>query len=238
MRQFVLAMCCAAVVGLVPTCGYSQSYGALYAQRREPPTEPSIPVAEKPATAKAEPAEPKPVVGQKVLRRVAHAPSGPVTMPSAEALVMMVRGVLAAVNQANFTENYSVLHGMTTPALQERVTVAQFGKAFAGLRQQNLDLSPVLVLAPQFTTAPVLTPQGALRLIGFFPSRPLQINFAINYRPVDGFWLIEALSVSAIRVAVPGASPAATSVFPSGLWNASLSTLLFGPSVRLAVNPH
>ena len=64
---------------------------------------------------------------------------------------MMVRGALAGVNQANFTENYSVLHAMTAPALQARVSAAQFGKAFASLRKQNLDLSPVLVLAPQFT---------------------------------------------------------------------------------------
>lgn len=197
MRQFVVAMCCAAVVALSPTCCYSQSFGALGGNKREPPVEPSIPVPEKPAT--AEPAAPKPAVQRPIVRRIHRAPVGPVTMPSAEVLVVMVRGALAAVNQANFTENYSVLHGMTTPALQARVSAGQFGKAFAGLRQQNLDLSPVLVMAPQFTATPALTPQGVLRVAGFFPSRPLQINFAIDYRAVDSYWLIEALSVTALQ---------------------------------------
>ena len=251
MRQFVLAICCAAAVGLLPTCGYGQSFGTLYAHRPEPPTEPSVPVAEKPAAAKAEPAAPKPAVRQKVVRRVAHGPVGPLTVPSTEALVMMVRGALAAVNQANFTGNYSVLHEMTVPALQTRVSASQFGKAFIGLRQQNLDLSPVLVLAPQFTTAPSLTPQGVLRLAGVFPSRPLQINFVIDYRAVDGFWLIEALSVSAVQAnatapqAVSATAPAPMQrqyvrvPLQRAFWEARfMKATQLGPYLRFAGNPH
>lgn len=169
---------------------------------------------------------------------------------------MMVRSALAGVNQANFTENYSVLRGMTTPALQARVDAAQFRRAFDGLRAQNLDLSPVLVLPPHFTTAPSLTPRGALRLVGFVPSRPLQINFAIDYRPIDGTWLIDGISVSTVRVAplVPEAAPPVIAGFPAAdtraatnawarvpvhptIWNASVNTILFGPSVRRAVHP-
>lgn len=250
MRQFVLAICCASVVGLLPTCGYSQSFGALYVQRREPPIEPSIPITEKPAAPQAAPAAPKPVVRPKTVRRVASVPNGPVTVPSAEVLVMMVRGALAAVNQANFTENYSVLHGMTTPALQVRVTTTQLRRAFAGLRQQNIDLSPMLVMAPRFTAAPALTPQGVLRISGVFPSRPLQVNFAIDYRPVDGFWLIDALSVTALQ---PNASPPQAGSAPSAapperqyvrtparpaFWQPRFVRVsYFGPHLRFAAQP-
>jgi len=247
MRQFVLAMICAATVGFVPTCGYGQSYGALYAQRPEPPLEPSVPQAATPANTAMAKAEPAPVqravAPRPIVRRPARVAAGPLSMPSPEGLVMMVRATIAAVHQANFTENYSVLHGMTTPALQSRVTANQFGAAFAGLRKQNLDLSPVLVMNPQFTATPALTPEGVLRVNGVFPSRPLQINFAIDYRPVDGFWLIESLSVSTAQAAVqtaaqPSAVPVSpvsnrtTQTGPVGLWDSNVRTLMFGPSVR------
>ena len=220
MRKFVLATCFAAALAFVPVSGNGQTapYSApgSWEQRPPPPTEPSIPVVEKLAAAKPQPAVRKPALRHKIVRRRGKGPAGPVTMPSPDALVMMVRGALACVNQANFTENYSVLRGMATPSLQARATPAQFGKAFVGLRKQNLDLSPVLVLPPHFTASPALGPHGVLRLAGFFPSRPLQIGFAIDYLPVDGFWLIDAISVSALPAAAPApkANPA-MSAFPT-----------------------
>lgn len=155
---------------------------------------------------------------------------GPVTMPSQEVLLTMVRAALSAVNQANFTDNYSVLHAMTTPSLQARASVVQFGKAFADLRRQNLDLSPALVLDPQFSPAPTLMPGGALKLNGVFPSRPFQISFAIDYLAVDGYWLIDLLSVSALRpdtvMASNSASPALLASADPG---AVPATLAFAP---------
>ena len=218
MTRFILAVCIL-TLGLSHTQGWAQGFPYASRERPAPPTEPSIAVPDKAAAAKVETPAPKPIVRHIVVSRRAKGIAIPVTMPSPEVLVIMVRAALAGVNQANFTENYSVLHAMTTPALQARVSPAQFGKAFANLRSQNLDLSPVLVLMPQFTVTPSLTPQGLLRLTGIFPSRPLQINFVIDYLPIDGFWLIDAISVSAAQMvatapaAVPS-GPAAPSVPP------------------------
>ncbi len=230
MRRFPAAFYCVAALALA--CGHARAQDVnfvrvAYPERPPAPTEPSVvikpaatPAAATPAVAPPKPAAPAPVVPHEVVRHVkAHrpgkGPTGPVTVPAADVLVVMVRSTLASVNQANFTENYSVLHEMTTPALQARVTAAQLGRAFADLRKQNLDLSPVLVMNPQFTATPSVTPQGALKLIGYFPSKPLQINFAIDYRPVDGFWLVDALSVSAVSaVSALRADAAAPTVRP------------------------
>jgi hypothetical protein len=208
----LLALC------LGPTQGWAQSFPYALRERPAPPTEPSIAVPDKTAAAKAETPAPKTVVRHIVVQRRAKGIAIPVTMPPAEVLVIMVRAALAGLNQANFTENYSVLHAMTTPALQARVSPAHFAKVFANLRNQNLDLSPVLVLMPQFTVAPSMAPHGLLRLTGIFPSRPLQIKFTIDYLPVDGFWLIDAISVSAEQTvaAAPAApAPAAVAALPA-----------------------
>lgn len=224
MTHFVLAICCPAVLALALGPAHAQTppdvASITYAERPPPPTEPSVVIAVKPAATKPEvvpskPAAPKRPVRHEMARRRWHSkgPTGPVTMPPPDALVMMVRGTLAGVNQANFTENYAVLYDMTTPALQDRVSKSRFRAAFARLRQQNLDLSPVLVLSPQFTAEPLLTRQGVLKLTGFFPSRPLQIGFTIDYRPIDGVWLIDALSVSALPASAP--APMADAATPA-----------------------
>jgi len=220
MRHFPLALYCAAVLALVTVAARAQSppQGAsylapmAYAERPPPPTEPSVVIAAKPAAttpvaAPTKPAAPKRAVRHEMAKRRwrAKGPIGPVTIPPPDTLVMMVRGTLAGLNQANFTGNYSVLHELATPTLQARVSATQFGNAFARLREQNIDLSPILVMPPHFVETPKLTPRGEMRVAGIFPSRPLQIHFAIDYRAVDGYWLIDALSVSALP-----AAPAAT----------------------------
>ena len=201
--------------------------------RKAPPTEPSVVI-----TVNATPVVPKagtPTSAARVQQKIARprpvGSMGPATMPSQEVLLIMVRAALSAVNQANFTDNYSVLHAMATPGLQARVSVAQFGKAFAELRSQNLDLSSALVQDPQFSPAPVLAPGGALKLNGVFPSRPLQISFAIDYLPIGGYWLIDSLSVSVSAsrpdALVSASSPASPTLVASADSSAVPATMAF-----------
>ena len=211
MKRFIPAICCFAVTALVPAAANAQTWSYIsprFETRAPPPTEPSVPIAVHAAPAQPVVAPPKPVVRQRVVarqeepvvvKRPAMKATGPVKMPSPEMIVMMVRSVLTSVNQANFTGNYSVLRGMTSPALQTSASAAKLGTAFADLRKQNVDLSPALVLQPQFTATPALTPQGGLRLTGFVPTRPLQIKFDIGYVPIDGYWMIDAISVSTLQ---------------------------------------
>ncbi len=130
---------------------------------------------------------------------------------------MLVRTTIAALNQANFTANYTVLHGLGTPGLQAKNTPEALGNAFANMRQQGFDLSPALVLTPQLTDGPEMLAGGALKFGGFFPSAPHRIKFAMIFMPVDGRWRIDALSVELARAAegaATGSLPAAASTPP------------------------
>lgn len=123
-----------------------------------------------------------------------------IQVPPPEVLLILVRTTLAALNQANFTGNYTVLHGLGSPQLQAKNSAADLGNAFASLRSQGIDMSPVLVSTPQLTENAGFTPEGALRLAGFFPTTPLQIQFVMNFLPVNGRWRIDSLSVAAVPV--------------------------------------
>jgi len=51
------------------------------------------------------------------------------------------------------------------------------------------------ILAPQLSAAPAHHADGMLRLTGFFPSRPLQINLALKFQVVANQWRIFAIAI-------------------------------------------
>lgn len=121
-------------------------------------------------------------------------------IPAPEEMMMLIRTTLIALNQANFTGNYTVLQDLGTPGLQASNSAAALGNAFTKLRDQRIDLSPVVVLAPELSENPSYTPEGKLRLAGFFPTKPLRISFVMVFQPVARTWRIDGLSVSASQV--------------------------------------
>lgn len=56
------------------------------------------------------------------------------SIPSPETMLVMVRAALIALDQANKTGNYTVMHGIGGPQLQQN-NPAKLGDMFAALRQ-------------------------------------------------------------------------------------------------------
>lgn len=126
-------------------------------------------------------------------------------VPSIEVLTMLVRTTIIAINQANQTGHYEVLYGITGPKLHKESSPSALGKALASFRQKDMDLSPVTVIPPQYVQQPVIDPQGQLRLVGGFPTQPLQVKFAFVFSNVEGHWKPEGISID---VAPPTPAPA------------------------------
>ncbi len=125
----------------------------------------------------------------------ARAQTAPVAPPQARpapidrnGVLILVRSTLLAVHQANETGNYTVLRELGAPGFQAANTSARLSEIFASLRSQKIDLSGVTVLEPRLTVLPEIAPNGQMRMAGFFPSVPLQVNFELIFAPVDGRW--------------------------------------------------
>ncbi|BCG92447.1 hypothetical protein MesoLj131a_13110 [Mesorhizobium sp. 131-2-1] len=110
-------------------------------------------------------------------------------------VLILVKSVMLALDQANKTGNYSVLRDLGSPSFQVN-TAARLAEIFAWQRQQRLDLAGLVVLDPQLTLLPQIEPGGKLHLAGFFPSTPMQVNFELLYEPVNREWRVFAISVS------------------------------------------
>jgi len=110
-------------------------------------------------------------------------------------VLILVRGAILALDHANKTGNYTVLRDLGSPAFQ-RNSAAQLGEIFAQQRDQRLNLGGVAVLEPQLTLMPQIEPNGMLRMAGFFPSVPMQVNFELLYTPVEREWRLYGISVN------------------------------------------
>jgi hypothetical protein len=102
-------------------------------------------------------------------------------------VLMLVRSTLLALDQANKTGNYTVLRDLGAPGFQVN-TAARLAEIFAKQRNDNLDLSGVAVIDPQLSLLPQIEPNGLMRMAGFFPSVPSQVNFELVFAPVNGQW--------------------------------------------------
>ena len=119
------------------------------------------------------------------------------TLPvSVEQALYLIRSTLLTLNDANRTGNYTVLRDLASPDFQAKNTAADLAQIFAELRRRNFDLFAVALAAPQLSAPPYLDPNKMLRLTGYFPTRPLQINFDLIFQNVGGHWRLFGISVA------------------------------------------
>lgn len=161
------------------------------------------PPAEKPVT-KTKPAAQKPAAQK-------PAPAGPqVVMPDAEKIVLLLRTTLITLNDAVQTGNFTVLRDLSAPGFRDANTAARLGQSFSDLASKGIDLSPTSVIAPQLSEPPGLDQkQGMLRLKGYFPGQPVQINFEMLFQAVNGRWRLFGLSVQPGPATPPPAAASA-----------------------------
>jgi hypothetical protein len=126
----------------------------------------------------------------------AQAPAQPPGVVDQLVVDKLVWSVIAALDHANQTGNYSVLRDMGAPSFQERNSAATLGGIFEAIRNQRIDLSNTLLVAPTYDGPPTLIQGGHLRARGIFPLRPTAIGFDIIFQNVSGRWRLLGLSVA------------------------------------------
>lgn len=133
-------------------------------------------------------------------------------------VIMLIRSALLALDHANKTGNYTVLRDLGAPAFQNN-TAARLAEIFVAQRRDNVDLSGVAVIDPQLNLLPQIEANGMMRMAGFFPSVPTQVNFELTYAPVNGQWRLFGISVNLGSSAPVPPAPPAPPAAPAGAKN-------------------
>ena len=128
------------------------------------------------------------------------------SIPSGAALNILIRRTLLTLNDANLSGNYSVFRDLAAPSLRRANDSAKLAGSFTKLRNRKIDMAPLVDFTPKLVRKPQLTKRGRLRLSGFVPTRPQQINFDMLFEKHDKRWLLFGISVN---VAAPKTAAAA-----------------------------
>jgi hypothetical protein len=135
--------------------------------------------------------------------------------PDDPRLVLMIRNAIIALNQANLTGNYSVLRDLGTPAFQTTNSSARLAESFSALRGRQLDISPIMFYNPKFLLPPALQDGQVLRLTGFFPTTPEQVNFDLAFQLAGPQWRLAGIAVNVVPLGDNSQASAAPPPQPS-----------------------
>jgi hypothetical protein len=116
-------------------------------------------------------------------------------VPDSQGLTVLIQNTLIALNHANLTGNYSVLHDLAAPGFQKLNSTKQLAASFADLRVRNVNLSPIVLYQPKLVGDPTIDDKGFLRMTGFYETEPLQVHFNLVFQPVAAVWRLFEISV-------------------------------------------
>ena len=122
-------------------------------------------------------------------------------MPSAENIVVLIRSTLLTLNDAMHTGNYTVLRDLASPSFREANSAGRLVQVFSNLAAQRIDLTAVAILAPKLPQPPAIDQNKRLRISGFFPGEPVQLNFDLIFEVVANQWRLFGISVNPTRSA-------------------------------------
>lgn len=116
-------------------------------------------------------------------------------VPSAPAVLALVRTTLIAVDHGNKTGNYTVVRDLGGPDFHDANTAAKLAAVFANLVEQRVDMLPVLVVDPTYREAPRLTARRMLYVAGRFDIQPKAISFELLFDVWKGEWRLYGISI-------------------------------------------
>jgi hypothetical protein len=155
--------------------------------------------------------------------------SGMPQLPDSPTMVSLIRSSIIALNQANLTGNYSVLRDLSAPGFQQGNSFAKLSEAFSELRARQIDFAPVAVIDPRLFRPPAIDDRGRLRLTGYFPSQPEQVNFDLAFQIVDGQWRLFGVGLNTSRE-MPLASQSPSGPLPAEVDRQFAATAAAGPT--------
>lgn len=127
-------------------------------------------------------------------------PNASFPVPDRIILSRLLWGTMISIHDANTSGNYTVLRDTGATEFQIQNSAAQLTETFRYLREQDIDLSATLLLAPEFTHAPMMAASDVLRLQGVFGLRPIAIQFDIYYKWQAGRWKVLSIGLQPLTL--------------------------------------
>jgi len=123
------------------------------------------------------------------------APAAIRPVPDQLQLAKLVWSMMAAVDQANKSGNYSVLRDISSTGFQINNDPAKLAQIFANIRSSRIDLSNALLVPPTYTVAPQQIQADVFRVQGVFSLRPVALAFDMYFQWERGEWRLYGIDI-------------------------------------------
>jgi hypothetical protein len=109
--------------------------------------------------------------------------------------VALIRAILIATNQGNWTGNYTDLRDYASRDFSSANDPIRLAGLFAPVREAGLDMLPVLSTEPEILNTQAAAGNTQMRLTGYFPVLPEHISFDLVFVFEKSRWVLLGVSV-------------------------------------------
>jgi hypothetical protein len=101
---------------------------------------------------------------------------------------ILIKTTLLTFNDANVTQNYSVLHSKLSKQFRDQFSPERLKEVFKPFVEQKIDLDLIAAKTPIPAKAAEVDDRGVLSLNGHFDTKPSHVFYDLGYVMSDGEW--------------------------------------------------
>jgi hypothetical protein len=116
-------------------------------------------------------------------------------VPGERALEALVKSSLMSFNDANVTDNYTVLHAKLSQPFRIKYPPEKLAETFKVFRDKRIDFDVISALKPVYDPEPKVDDDGKLIVEGYFDPEHARVAFELDFIPSDGEWKLIRLNV-------------------------------------------
>lgn len=109
-------------------------------------------------------------------------------IPSPEMQEILIKTYLLSLNDANLTENYTVLQAKIAKPFRDQFSPDRLKQVFKEFATKKIDFGLIAAKPPVARSPAVIDNRGALQLRGYFDTRPSRVIYELDFLPSEGEW--------------------------------------------------
>ena len=116
-------------------------------------------------------------------------------VPGERALEALVKASLLTFNDANVTNNYTVLHAKISQPFRKQFPPDKLAQTFKVFRDKKIDFDIIAAWYPIYYPPPKVDEDGKLIVTGYFGPDSDRVEFDLEFIPSEGEWKLIKLNV-------------------------------------------
>lgn len=116
-------------------------------------------------------------------------------IPAMDQLSRMAVEAVARLGDSINSDDYGTFHNWVSEVWRKQITPEQLRQAFRSFQENDVDITVVRDMTPEFTEPARIGEDGLLELKGVFNTSPYKTQFELSYYPEAGEWRLFGINV-------------------------------------------